>query len=380
MKKKLFVMGILCVLIFLSCVTTNESSKNTYSSANFEYKYYDSVYKTITITGIKDLKGTVVVIPSKINNHTVVKIDDYAFMKKGITEVHFPDTLKDIGVSAFRGNKLTSVTIPKNVYIWDWAFADNELSEVIFPNSVERETGILSRGIRFGVFAGNKLTKIKIPEGFDYINGEAFANNELTEIIIPTTVSRIGYKAFMNNKLTSFTIPGNITELGIDAFAGNNINSLIIPDTVKIILFENGLEGKIEGSGETRTITMTNRVLVLDDITIDAFVYGIPVTKIAKNLQSGSSVSGVMGFVDRDKNRRKIKKLVLPETLKEIEPDAFAYCDIANVVTPNKAVRDIWDEYYLKQQVADKTGDKKAFNQTVRELRRYLDDLDTKGF
>ena len=51
----------------------------------------------------------------------------------GITSVILPEGLEDIGLCAFRGNSLKTVTIPSTVtWIDNWAFADNQLQSVIF--------------------------------------------------------------------------------------------------------------------------------------------------------------------------------------------------------------------------------------------------------
>ena len=51
----------------------------------------------------------------------------------GITSVILPEGLEDIGLCAFRGNSLKTVTIPSTVtWIDDWAFANNQLQSVIF--------------------------------------------------------------------------------------------------------------------------------------------------------------------------------------------------------------------------------------------------------
>ena len=51
----------------------------------------------------------------------------------GITSIILPEGLEDIGLCAFRGNNLKTVTIPSTVtWIDDWAFENNQLQSVIF--------------------------------------------------------------------------------------------------------------------------------------------------------------------------------------------------------------------------------------------------------
>ena len=129
----------------------------------------------ISITGYNTSCGTDVVIPSKINGYNVTAINNYAFqtcnwvtssetynneykvkfldyknndesyIKKmdarcnleRLTSVVLPNTLIDIGHSAFYNNELTEVTIPASVrFIGSKAFYQNKLQNVTFNGNV----------------------------------------------------------------------------------------------------------------------------------------------------------------------------------------------------------------------------------------------------
>jgi hypothetical protein len=55
------------------------------------------------------------VIPREINGLPVVAIGDYAFEDNQLTNVVIPDSVKTIGDYAFAKNELTEVIIPKSV-------------------------------------------------------------------------------------------------------------------------------------------------------------------------------------------------------------------------------------------------------------------------
>ena len=135
-----------------------------------------------TVTGYHG-KGGDVIIPY-VGGRTVTAIGVQAFSGKQLTSVTIPISVTSIGVSAFSGNRLTSVTIPNRVtFIGAYAFS------------------------------GNRLTSVTIPNSVTFIGSGAFGNNQLTSVIIPNSVTYIGMRAFLKNQLTSVTIGANV-ELG----------------------------------------------------------------------------------------------------------------------------------------------------------------------
>jgi len=348
MKKTVKLVLIVCLAIWLTivitaCATTGEKHEHgeAYLPKHFILEKHYSFYY---LGGLNKGEFTSINIPSRIEGKTVEYILFDSFAEKGITKVIFPETIKKIS------------TIPYGI-----AFRNDK-----------------------GAFEGNKLTEVILPYGLVEIGRRAFANNELTEVIIPNTVERIGESAFAKNKLQTVEIPASVITLSIDAFDDNNFTKpIVIPDTVKYIYsgwyydtfgdFKFGIRGNIVGSGKNRTITMSygrtdfgiysvgpySKGL----LTIPPAFYDIPVTRIAKNFCAGKA--SVL-----KNEREKITTLVLPTTLQEIEMGAFAFCDIAKVITPNKNIQDIWDEYFKKQQEADEIVYKKEYNKTVEELRK----------
>ena len=156
-----------------------------------------TVEEEIIITGYNIEGGTDVVIPSEINGKKVVAIADYAFTgagvtptnisntKKasvsylyntknksnirrlgdvgglGITSVVIPSTVKSIGQSAFKNNKLTEVTIPSSVTsIGDWAFAGNRGITIINNSNIENSSDVWRIIVGYCSINGNVITHL----------------------------------------------------------------------------------------------------------------------------------------------------------------------------------------------------------------------------
>jgi hypothetical protein len=216
-------------------------------TVNVYADWYFNGTENLTITGYSSSVVDPSKIPAEIAEKPVTAIGYRAFYNKGLTSVSFSDgvRLKDIGASAFARNQLTEIIIPDSVKtMGDTSFAYNQLSKVVIPNEIT--------DIGYGVFAYNQLTKITIPNSVTSIGNFAFGSNDLTEIKIPesveilsgfnnnqlktieipNTVTYIGESAFSYNKLTTITIPDDVTFIGNSAFSNNELTAVKIPDTV----------------------------------------------------------------------------------------------------------------------------------------------------
>jgi len=372
MKKSSKLLLGMCLAIGLVIALIGCATLGTHESGHFIYKVYESIDgKHAEITGYNNTDGGRVAIPSRLGGRPVISISNGAFKNKGITEVIFSNTLEFIRNSAFEQNKLTKVIFPENIIrIGDFAFNNNEITEVVFPQFVRESSYLIYLGK--AAFQNNKLTKVIIPEGVKRISSWAFAVNEISEVVIPQTVEYIGVRAFGNNKLTSIKMPSNIKILGTDVFINNNlITPFEFPDTVERIILQFSTQGLIgEAIIEKSVESSTLKLLSLDntntpEINIPSDGYGIPVTHIGSSFTRGTSSRKI-----------SINNLRLPATLRVIETNAFAFCNITNVHTPNQTVQTIWNEYYALQQQLDSAADQAERDRLLQSMQRMSETLD----
>ena len=145
---------------------------------------------------------------------TLEIIGDYAFYNNdSLTALQIPDNVYDIGVHAFAGSSLESVTLPAGLtYIRNSCFSGcTELTEVNLPASLE---DIYIEPIYIEPYAFYNCTALtglpQIPDGATVcLQDHSFAGcTGITELTIPSTVGYISEGAFENcTGMVSLTLP-----------------------------------------------------------------------------------------------------------------------------------------------------------------------------
>ena len=187
-------------------------------------------------------------------------VEDQAFHGSGLTEVHFPARLAQLGsgadapewgmmgigaCSTARFEIVTFEDTEENpsrlVEIPDQCFWGAEyLTSITIPSSVKR---IGDQAFTPG-YSGGGLYTINLNEGLEEIGYQAFASDSgdgpfITELHIPSTVKSIGRFAFANaTSLTSIVFERNedgecaIEVIGATAFMGAAITTVTLPKTL----------------------------------------------------------------------------------------------------------------------------------------------------
>ena len=151
---------------------------------------------------------------------------------------------------------------------------------------------IRTKGLRI---SNNVVTKylgeeedVIVPEGVTKIGAKAFYRTRIRSISLPQTLESIGKEAFANNELESLTIPPNVNEIDVSAF-----------DNAFEYFSDNGLS--VDPDNETYKCK-------------DSILYSADET--------------IIYWAD---SRHDFGDLVIPASVKKINAQAFAYCDIKSI-------------------------------------------------
>ena len=208
-------------------------------------------------------------IPEKIRGKKVVAVGQGAFEDKKIKSVIIPDTVKEIGMAAFKGcTELESVTIKGGVEsIGENAFNNcDKLTEFTFPaelktigslpfadcdglktiNTEQNGNFVFEDGILYSAdkatayFALNStdLSKVKLPaEVKNFAPFFFFKNDKITSFELPDGIKVIDTSLFaLCSKLKEVKIPDSVESIKSSAFVGcTSLDKLYIPANVKNI-------------------------------------------------------------------------------------------------------------------------------------------------
>ena len=150
-------------------------------------------------------------------------IDRSAFARSGISTVIIPNTVTEIGDSAFyQCGRLESISIPDSVTVFgDSIFHGSGLKSFTFPAGL-----IASKKIPQYMFYMTNFEKIDIPAGIEAIGKQALSDcKSLTSATLPSTIKSIDESAFNGcSSLTEVIIPESVTSI---RFAGGGFSSFL---------------------------------------------------------------------------------------------------------------------------------------------------------
>ena len=218
----------------------------------------------------------------------VVGIKSIAFQNNSkILEVHLPNTLRYIGLSAFQSSSLVKINLPDSL-----------------------------QTIEYRAFSGSKLQEVTLPDSLKSIGYEAFKDTRITSINIPKNIERIEKNTFQNclslAKVT-FATESKLIEIGTYAFSGCSIlRNISIPSSV----FNLGAYC-FNGCGNLESITLSPKIQSIPD---HCFYNCINLQDI--DLPKSLSEIGSYAFVGCE----SLKSIAFPEYTLEVMTRAFSAC------------------------------------------------------
>lgn len=262
------------------------------------------------------------------SNETLVSLGEYAFANSGVKAFAMPNSVASIGTHQFAGcTKLETLTLSENV--------------TAIPEYM----------------CGQKIasTITWVEESFD-------ACSSLKEIYIPAAVTKIGAYAFKGaTALASLTFAadGQVSEIGAYAFAGSAIKTLdltMAPDTITIGDYAFGtskvetvklpaiqnLSQAFAGCGYITTFEIADD----GDGDISNDIYNIDAESLVVYNGSRTTIQLYLGsateFTIPDtvklirynafRGNTKLKKVIVPASVTEIQDGAFAICTALETV------------------------------------------------
>ena len=298
----------------------------------------------------------------------------------GFTTITIPNTVTEIGDSAFAGTNLTSIVIPDTVTeIGEAAFAYTNLTSIVIPDTVT-EIGNLA------FMYCKQLSSVSLSSNLVTLGSGAFSNcTSLTSIRIPKSLERadaggsgdyapfIGCAALSDIELetgmtkipanllrdcpgfTTITIPDTVTEIGEDAFAYTNLTSIVIPDTVTEIgnwafndckqLSSVSLSSKLTELGRSvfSNCTCLTSIRIPDTVTgIGDYVFSD--CTALKDITWSKALETIESYAFQ--NCSALTDVTIPDSVKSIGYGVFSDCSALSAVTLPDGVKELGGQLF----------------------------------
>lgn len=193
---------------------------------------YEGKEYTVTTIGYKAFRQTK--ITEVIMPNTITEIESYAFDGSDVGSITFSKNLKKIGDYAFNSTNLQQVELFEGLEtIGKYAFHGGSYQEHIktltLPNTLLE--------IGESAFAYNAITFLKIPDNIEEIKSKTFESCNLDSVVLPSKLRIIGESAFHScTSLRYIKFPNTVIEIGQSAFSGcSGLLSVTLPDNVQIV-------------------------------------------------------------------------------------------------------------------------------------------------
>ncbi|MGC7184554.1 leucine-rich repeat domain-containing protein [Metamycoplasma hominis] len=335
--------------------------------------FSNSFINSVSITGsIKEIGERAFLgcrnLEEVILNEGLEKIGVRAFLNTKIESITIPDSVKEIGSLAFNFSKISHISINsnnKNFEIKDnflidknnkkiLAYLDKKTTKVTIPDSVKEIGDSAFLGCR-------NLKEVILNEGLEKIGAAAFRSTKIESITIPSSLKEIGYLAFdfsiishisINSYNKNFKIKDNFfidkNNKKILAYLDKKTTKVTIPRSIKEIG-----KGAFSGCANLEELILNEGLEWIDALVFDfSKISHISVNPNNKNFEIKDNF-----FIDKNNKKilayldKKTTKVTIPSLIKEIGKGAFSGCANLKEVILNEGLEKIGDEAFSNTNI-----------------------------
>ena len=277
------------------------------------------------------------------------------------TEITIPGNVKEIGDNAFSYSDLETVDLEEGVKILRYgAFWRSQIKTVEWPDSIDTvefsvfsgsywldnqvdQNGFIIKGTMLLGYKG-KEREVTVPDGITSIQGDGFGDtsfprSDVDKVVLPDSLTYIGCYTFKNSQIKEITLNDNLTYIGDEAFSCcNNLETIKIPKNVEYI--GTGAYGggwAIPNVKRTYEVDSANEIYSVPDecnVIYDKKHNKVVAASVDSKIPSGTKIIGGLAFANFD-----IENIDLPDTVEDIEEQAFYGTKIKKIKIPSKVTK-----------------------------------------
>lgn len=245
-------------------------------------------------------------IKSVVINKGVTSIGASAFTwLENVTVVNMPDTITSIGAEAFlRLGELKEISLSTNLKVLgEGCFYGSGLKSVTIPNQIEHIAD-------YAFQSCGHLTYVKLNDGLKSIGVGSFSGTGVTAVVFPNSVTTIGNSAFGScENLTSIVLGNSVKTMGSCVFERcTSLTAAYFPDSLTECDY-----GTFYRCYSLKEVRLSPN---MKDLPAGMFEY----CTALKNVNIPAGVENILGAAF---DSTGLCNVVIPSTVKKIEPNAF---------------------------------------------------------